>query len=175
MRALRAARAVDAPDWFIAAGAVRDVVWDDLHGRELTAIPRDLDLVFFDPLDLTEEREWAITRRLRARAPDLPWDIKNQAAVHLWYPRVFGSEVVPFGSSAEAIATFPEIAACVGVRLLEDDDMLIVAPHGLGDLLDGVCRHNPTRVSNAFYRQRLMAKAWTGRWPEVSFVLEDGH
>src|SRR5690349_7643883 len=87
MRALRAARPVDAPDWFIAAGASRDVVWDDVHGRDLTAIPRDLDLIFFDPLDLTEERERAITLRLRARAPDLPWDVKNQAAVHLWYPR----------------------------------------------------------------------------------------
>ena len=173
MRALRTARMVAAPDWFIAAGAVRDVVWDDLHGRDLTAVARDIDLAVFDPLDLSEARERAIGCQLRSRAPDLPWDVKNQAAVHLWYPTVFGREVEPFASSAEAIATFPEIATCVGVRLLDDDDMLIVAPHGLDDLLSGVCRHNPTRVSAAFYRDRLSAKDWSARWPRVHFVVGD--
>ena len=32
MRALRAARAVGPPDWLIGAGALRDRVWDHLHG-----------------------------------------------------------------------------------------------------------------------------------------------
>jgi hypothetical protein len=32
MCALRAARAVAAPDWLIAAGAVGTAVWDHLHG-----------------------------------------------------------------------------------------------------------------------------------------------
>ena len=93
--------------------------------------------------------------------------------MHLWYPKVFGTEVEPFVSSEEAIATFPEIAVCVGVRLLDDDDMLVVAPHGLDDLLGGVCRRNPTRVSTAFYRNRLTAKGWSARWPAVHYILED--
>ena len=32
MEALRAARAVDPPDWLLGAGAVRTAVWDHLHG-----------------------------------------------------------------------------------------------------------------------------------------------
>jgi hypothetical protein len=170
MRALRAARKVGASDWLIAAGAIRDVVWDDLHGFDLTATPRDADLAFFDPSDLSEARERVIESQLRSQAPDLPWDVKNQAAVHLWYPKVFGIEVSPFASSAQAIATLPEVATCVGVRLLGDDDMLVIAPHGLDDLLNGVCRHNPTRVSGAFYRHRLSEKAWPDRWPRVQYV-----
>jgi hypothetical protein len=173
MRALRTARLVDAPDWLIAAGAVRDVVWDDLHGRDLTAVPRDIDLVVCDPLDLTEGRERAIESQLRAQTPDLPWDVKNQAAVHLWYPKRFGTEVVPFASSAEAVATFPETAVCVGVRLLDDDDLLVVAPHGLDDLLGGVCRHNLTRVSAAYYRNRLSTKNWGARWPRVRYIVDE--
>lgn len=93
--------------------------------------------------------------------------------MHLWYPKVFGTEVTPFASSAEAIATFPETAVCVGVRLLDDDDLLVIAPHGLGDLLGGVCRHNPTRVSAAYYRNRLSAKGWSARWPQVRCIVED--
>ncbi len=170
MAALRAAREVGAPDWLINAGAIRDVVWDDLHGRPLTTPPRDVDLGYFDPEDLTPERDRAVEAELRALAPDLPWEAKNQAAVHLWYPRRFGVEVPPFRSTAEAVATFPETASCVGVRLLDDDELLIVAPHGLDDLLAGVCRHNPARVSREFYARRLAGRDWRERWPRLRFV-----
>jgi hypothetical protein len=174
MEALRAARDVDAPDWLIAAGAIRDAVWDDLHGYPLTAMPRDVDVAFFDASDLTPDRDRIVEEYLRARAPHLPWQARNQAAVHLWYPRRFGVEVPPFRSSAEAVATFPETASCIGVRLLADDDMLVVAPHGLDDLFACVCRHNPARVSAVFYERRVAEKAWRDRWPRMRYVPSSG-
>ena len=170
MAALAAAREVAAPEWLVSAGAVRDAVWDALHGRPPTIMPRDVDLAFFDPTDLTAARDRSVEAALRRHAPGLPWDARNQAAVHLWYPARFGVAVPPFASCAEAIATFPETATCIGVRLLEDDDMLFVAPHGLDDLLDGVCRHNPTRVSARFYTERQAAKGWRARWPRVRYL-----
>jgi hypothetical protein len=170
VEALRAAREVDAPDWLVCAGAIRDVVWDDLHGRPLTTAPRDIDLAFLDPSDLTAARDRAVEQALRAHAPRLPWQAKNQAAVHRWYPRRFGVEVPPFRSCAEAVATFPETATCVGVRLLDDDDMLVAAPHGLDDLFGCVCRHNPTRVSASFYERRVREKGWRSRWPKLRYV-----
>jgi hypothetical protein len=170
MEALRVARDVGAPDWLVAAGAIRDVVWDAAHGRPLREAPRDIDVAFFDPSDLTPQRDERVDEALRARAPHLPWQAKNQAAVHLWYPRTFGVEVPPLRCSAEAVATFPETASCVGVRLLSDDDMLVVAPHGLDDLLGGVCRHNPLRVSASFYEQRVTEKRWRSRWPKMRYI-----
>jgi hypothetical protein len=59
MRALRAAHEVDPPDWAIGSGMIRDLVWDRLHGREPLA-PRDVDLAFFDPDDLSPEREASV-------------------------------------------------------------------------------------------------------------------
>jgi hypothetical protein len=61
--ALEAARDIAAPDWLVAAGAIRDAVWDALHGRAPVA-PRDVDLAFFDPEDLTPERDDAVTSAL---------------------------------------------------------------------------------------------------------------
>ena len=119
MAALRAAREVAAPDWLISAGAIRDAVWDALHHRRPTAVPRDVDVGFFDACDLTPARDAAVPAALCQRDPSLPWETKNQAAVHLWYPRAFGFDVPPFRCCAEAVATFPEIASCVGVRLLQ--------------------------------------------------------
>jgi hypothetical protein len=84
MRALIAAREVSAPDWWVSAGAIRDAVWDVLHGRPPAAMPRDVDVSFFDPDDLTPGRDQEVEAALRRRAPELPWEAKNQAAVHLW-------------------------------------------------------------------------------------------
>lgn len=152
MGALLAAREVDPPDWLIAAGAIRDVVWDELHGRPPTAMPRNIDLGFFDPTDLSPTYERAVQARLRARLPDLRWDAKNQAGVHVWYPSVFGIKVAPFASCADAVSSFPEIATCVGIRLLGDDDLLVIAPYGLDDLFGGICRQvfaGPLAICNA--------------------------
>ena len=90
-----------------------------MHHRP-PAPPRDVDLGFFDGADVSPERDREVEAALRERAPGLPWEAKNQAAVHLWYPARFGMAVEPFGSSADAIATFPETARAAwasGLRL----------------------------------------------------------
>lgn len=167
MDALAAAREVDAPDWLIGAGAVRTVVWDRLHGFDEPTELADVDLAFFDPGDLSRERDRAVERALRELRPDTPWDAKNQAAVHLLYPAKFGYEVEPLDSTAAGVATWPETAACVAIRLEADDRMTIVAPHGLDDLLGLVHRRNPARVSPDEYERRLRTKRITERWPHV--------
>ena len=170
MTALRAAREVDPPDWLVTAGAVRDAVWDALQGRPPTAAPRDVDLAFFDPVDLSSGREQAVEARLKALTPDVWWEARNKAGAHLWYRKAFGIDVPPFASSAEAIATFPETASCVGIRLLSDDDLLVVAPHGLDDLLDGICRHNGTLLPAELYEYRVTEKGWRMRWPGLTYI-----
>ncbi|MEA2126495.1 MAG: uncharacterized protein QOI80_3277, partial [Solirubrobacteraceae bacterium] len=155
--ALEAARDVAAPDWLLCAGAIRDAVWDTLHGRE-PGPPRDIDVAFFG----ADEGE--VLAALRARAPHIPWDARDQARVHTWYPERFGVAVEPFTCTADAIATFPETASCVGLRLDANDALHPVAPFGLDDLLGLVCRHNATRVPRDFYERRVAEKGWAGRW-----------
>lgn len=167
MDALRAAREVDAPDWLIGAGAIRTAVWDHLHGFDQATEVADVDVVFFDPGDLSPERDRQVEAHLRERSPEIPWDAKNQAAVHLWFPAKFGREVAPLASAADAVATWPETATCVAVRLEHDDTMTVVAPHGLDDLLGLVHRRNPVRVSVEEYERRLRVKRIAERWPRA--------
>jgi uncharacterized protein len=170
MRALIAARDVDAPDWLIGAGAIRAAVWDRLHGYTTRTGLADIDLVFFDPADLSEEREREIHNLLEAALPSERWDAKNQAAVHRWYPKKFGYPVEPFTSAAAAVATWPETAACVGIHLGHDDRLVIEAPFGLDDLLGLIHRRNPARVSVEEYERRLADKRITERWPHATIV-----
>jgi hypothetical protein len=170
LAALEAARDVDPPDWLLGAGAVRTAVWDRLHGFDPSE-PKDVDVVFFDPDDLSPARDAQVEQALRDRAPQIPWDTKNQAAVHLWYPRRFGYEVEPLTSSADGVATWPETAVCVGLRLDGHDRLTVVAPYGLDDLLGLVHRRNPRRVSVEEYERRLRDKRIAQRWPNARIVV----
>jgi uncharacterized protein len=170
MRALAAARAVGPPDWVVGAGAVRDLVFEHLHGR-VAGPPRDLDLAYFDPGDLSPAGEQAVAAAVAARCPELPFDVRNQARVHLWYESEFGHPIEPYRSIEHAVSTWPETATAVGVRLLADDGIAVIAPFGLDDLFAGVLRRNPAQVTPAIFRARLARRPdLAERWPLVQVV-----
>lgn len=167
MDVLRAARACELPDWAVGAGMLRDLVWDEMHGGFDPALVKDVDVAFFDPSDLTPGRDMAADDCLVRALPGVTWEATNQAAVHLWYPDWFGHAVEPLSSMADGVATWPETATCVAVRLRDDDSIEVVAPCGLVDLLGGVCRRNPRRVTLEQYRRRVERKRVAERWPKV--------
>lgn len=101
----------------------------------------------------------------------MSWDAKNQAAVHTWYGQRFGADVAALSSSADGVATWPETATAVAVRLDEHNHLQVTAVDGgLRDLLAGVCRRNPRRVSLKEYRHRLQRKKVAVRWPHVTII-----
>jgi hypothetical protein len=172
MRALHAARDLGLPDWCIGAGALRNLVWDHLHGYSEPSRLADLDLVYFDPEE-PAGAESAHQASLARTCPDLPWEITNQAHVHLWFESCFGHAVPPLQSLQEAVASWPEFATAVGVRLEADDSLAVIAPYELDDLFDMRIRRNPARVSVETFRQRIMSKNYAHRWPQVQIVDAD--
>lgn len=90
----------------IGAGAIRDLVFERLHGRAAQP-PRDIDYAFFDPINLSVEREEVIESELRQRCPELPFEARNQARVHLWYEQHFGNRIEPYRSIEQAVSTWP--------------------------------------------------------------------
>src|ERR671919_519571 len=48
MDLLRVVRTLDLADWCIAAGAIRNLVWDHLHGHSQRTPPSDIDVLFYD-------------------------------------------------------------------------------------------------------------------------------
>lgn len=154
MSALTHVRTLQLSSWCIGAGAIRNLVWDHLHGYgDPSALP-DLDVAYFEPNDLRGETDAQLKQQLDLRSPAVPWEVTNQAAVHLWFQDYFGYPVLPLRSLEEAVASWPEYATCVGIHLSHNDKINIVAPHGLADLFELRVRHNPVRASLQTYRER---------------------
>lgn len=168
--ALRAARDLGLASWCIGAGAVRNLVWDSLHGYAAPSRLADVDLAYFDASNLTPERDAELQHRLSAAMPEVTWEVTNQAAVHNWFEAYFGHAVEPLHSLHDAVASWPEYATSVGLCLHPDDSIEIVAPHGLDDLFNCVIRRNPARVSLDTYRQRVEQKQYPQRWPRVTVI-----
>ena len=172
-KAMSAVREIEAPRAYIGSGAIRNAVWDSLHAYASPSYLADIDVAYFDPADLSEDSEHRYERELDALEGSHRWDVKNQAAVHLWYHRVFGRKVGPIESIEHAITTWPETACAVAVRLHADDTVEVVAPFGLDDLFSMIVRRNPVRVSTATFEQRIADKRYQERWPLVRIVRDE--
>jgi hypothetical protein len=171
MEILELVRTLQLPDCYVGAGAVRDVVFDERFGNGFDpANVKDVDVVYFDANDLSAEPEAAAEARLQAARPDLQWDVTNEARVHLWYEDRFGAPFPPVSSIAEAVATWPEPATAIAVRLDGADDIDVLAPLGLDDLMQGIWRWNPRQVPEREYKSRLEKKQPQNRWPRISVV-----
>jgi hypothetical protein len=166
MAALRAGRELGLAQWCIGAGALRNLVWDALHGQARSELA-DVDFAYFCAADIGAARDAALQRRLAERCPGPPWEVTNQAGVHRWFEAHFGHAVEPLQSLHDAVASWPEPATAVGVWLDGEDALHVIAPHGLADLLGMRIRRNPVRVSIETYRQRCASKRYAERWPRV--------
>lgn len=155
------------PQGCIAAGYIRNFVWDVLHGYAVWTPLHDVDVLYYDPLFLDEEAEKIYDARLRERNPRLNWSAKNQARMHL------RNGTAPYLSVEDAMKRWPETATAVGARLDAAGEVELIAPLGLTDLLSLQVRQGPYFHDDAAFRQRVNGKAWLSHWPRLVLVEEE--
>lgn len=163
--AFAVARDLHLPDWAIGAGFIRAAVWDYLMGYETPTDVPDIDLLYFDPGNTDPERDYGLEDRLNANNPSCPWNVRNQARMHL------RNGDPPYASTADALQFWLETPTCVAISM-RDGGFKIMAPFGLGDLFSMTIRPTPRGMQRSTaYRQRIAAKDWRKKWPSVSIVL----
>jgi uncharacterized protein len=150
--------------WCIAAGAVRSLVWNSLHGLPLTAA-EEIDLVYFDAA-CPRAQDADLTARLAEGSTGMQWDIVNQAHAHT----LAGGEAPAFRSLEHAISCWPETATAVGLSLDATGCLHVVAPLGLDDLFGLILRPSPFLRHPDVFHQRLAQKAFLTRWPRLRLV-----
>jgi hypothetical protein len=162
---LRPVAALGIPDCWIGAGLIRNAIWNYLHGLPMEPITgSDVDVVYCDDSEVSLERDLAIERRLLDEFSDVPWSVHNQARM---YER---NGDAPYRNTADAIRCWPETATAVAARLVRDN-VQVIAPHGVGDLVSMIVRPSPAFARKLpIYRSRLAAKNWAQRWPRLHFI-----
>ncbi len=163
---------IGLPDCWLAAGVLAQTVWNDAFGLPSTHGISDIDLVYFDGDDLSEEAETRHSVRIRALFSDLGvWcDVKNEARVHLWYAEKFGETIAPYVSTEDAITTFPTTATAVGLQP-RPNGLHVFAPYGLSDLLGLIVRPNKKQIAQPIYDAKV--KKWLAVWPNLCVVPWD--
>jgi len=160
---LRAVEATGLPDAWIAAGTIRSAVWDTLHDRPVSTDWADVDVLFFDAAT-SREREAPAEAALAQLMPGLPWEVRNQARMHL------KTGLPPYRDTEDGLRHFAETPTAVGVRM-RDTHIEIIAPHGLDDLFAMVSRPVFTEAHMmSFFRDRMTSKNWPARWPQVRIL-----
>ena len=158
-------------DAWLVSGSLFQTVWNAITGRPPTYGIRDYDVFYFDGLDLSWQAE---DRAIHAAAEifadlDAEIEVRNQARVHLWYPRKFGVAYPPLTGSTDAIDRFLATACMVGVTVNPSGGVDVYAPFGLTDLERMIVRPNVTPNFKA-ERYREKAARWRQCWPELHII-----
>ena len=169
MDALKNVRTLGLPDWYIAAGAIRNTVWNVLHNFLTQSHLKDIDVVYFDSHDLKGIKEKTSKLLLHNMQPSVQWDVVNQVKTSS-----FNSQCRNATSSCTSIAYWSETCTCVGVRLEEDDSITICAPHGLYDLFSLLVKPVPAPYQDLnLYAKRMKEKQWQNIWPTLTITSYD--
>lgn len=152
------------PNWCIAAGYVRNYVWDYLHEYTTPTPLNDIDVLYYDPSDLSDETEKMYSNLLRNKLSKYNWSCKNQARMHI------RNHDHPYESVGEAMKRWPETATAVSISLDLDNNIEIVAPLGLNDLFELTLRKSPYFKDKDLYYTRIYNKKWMEIWPLLKLV-----
>lgn len=152
------------PQCYIAAGFVRNLVWDALHQVEVATPLNDVDVIYFDPDEVSPKAFLQYEAQLRQCLPQLNWQVRNQAIMHT------RNGDVPYQSAIDAMRYWPEKETAVAVRQVDDSEYECVAAFGVQSLLNYCVTHNPKR-SRDIFEHRVNAKQWLSKWPRLRVVL----
>jgi uncharacterized protein len=155
---LDAVDAIGPAGAWVAAGFVRNKVWDALHGYLRPSLLNDVDVIYFDSQNQSNESEKAFEGALLKAMPLVPWSVRNQARMHHSFraPPAFGT--------LDAMRYWPETATALAVCKSHNEPMRFVSCYGLDDLLGQVVKPTPN-FPIEIYRKRVLAKDWSSTWP----------
>lgn len=155
---------------YLSAGVIRNWIWSIHHHQDYTFEGTEIDVIFYDVDEKNTEISNAIINQIIQDYPHHIWDVTNQATVYHWYKKENGDYIEPLTSIDHALSLWPETATAVAIRLLENNDLEIIAPFGLEDLFELKLRWNDALVSREVFLERITTKQFLKRWNKLKLI-----
>lgn len=159
-------------DYYIAGGCIAQSVWNYLSNNELMYGIYDIDFIYYDKEDLTEEGENKISLLLNGLVEhnDVHINVRNEARNHLWYKEKFSEYIEPFKNLNEAVESFPTTATSIGVKF-QNGEMKVYAPYGTDDLFNKIVRINAKQPDKDLFYEKV--NKWVQTWTDLVVVPWD--
>lgn len=155
-------------DYYLAGGAITQLIWNSILDRQNLARIKDFDIVYYsanEDRNLEKHHQSEIGKRVDHK---VKLDIVNQAFVHEWYPKKYGNTINPFRKTEDGIDTWLS-AFAIGIR--QKDGYEIYAPFGLEDAFNMIVRPNKKTMNRENYLR--MTSGFKRRWDEIEILPWD--
>ncbi|KXO09148.1 hypothetical protein AKG98_1357 [Moritella sp. JT01] len=159
-----ACRSAGLPNFYIAGGAITQLIWNSVLGVESLDKVKDFDIVYFDYVETYTQEcyEKDISSQL---SHTVKIDIKNQANVHKWYPVKCGLKIQSYDRVEQGIDSWLS-AFAIGFTLDRSGCLSIYAPYGLEDAFNMYVKPNKIAMTETSYIK--MSKSFKDRWPSIT-------
>ncbi|MYM60495.1 nitrate reductase [Vibrio sp. OCN044] len=163
LSALDSVYKLNLPQCYIAAGFVRNLVWDWLHSFESPTPLNDVDVIYYDQLESDPNAYLDYEAKLKEWQPEVNWQVRNQVYMH----KRNGDR--PYSSTLDAMSFWVEKETAVAIRKVGLDQYECISSFGFESLFDYCITYNPKRSQEAF-ESRVNSKGWLVRWPDLKVV-----
>lgn len=165
IEALECVQELGLPDCYLAAGFVRNLVWDHLHHKSSPSPLNDIDVIYYDTDESEDDIYLTYEAKLRLVMPEVNWQVRNQAKMHI------RNGDNPYQGIVDAMSFWPEKETAVAIRKTGSDCYECLSAFGFESLFNFQITYNPKRHRDIF-EHRVKSKHWLTQWPMLKVAMK---
>ena len=160
------------PNFYIAAGSIFQTIWNYYDNKPLTTGIKDIDIIYYDPNDLSKEQEKELENKIIDRFKKLnmnyEFDVHNEARMHLWKKEKENKDIDQYKNSEDAIDKWIATVHAIGITK-ENNTIKVYAPYGLSDIFSKTIRQiKHKNNSKKLYDKKV--SSWKKRFNNLNII-----
>lgn len=132
---------LNLPNYYIAAGAIFQTIWNYYDNKPLNHNLKDIDIIYYDKSNLSKEDEEKLEQKISEHFQNMGYkfDIHNEARMHLWKKENENKNINQYKNSEDAISKWIATVHAIGITK-KNNEIEIYAPYGLSDIFTKTIR-----------------------------------
>lgn len=163
---------LNLPNYYIAAGAVFQTIWNYYDNKPLNYGIKDIDIIYYDTNNLSKESEQELENKVieyfKKEKLNYQFDIHNEARMHLWKKEKENKDINQYKNSEDAIDKWIATPHAVGITK-ENNQIKVYAPYGLSDIFSKTIRPIKHEAnSKELYNKKVAS--WQTRFDNLNII-----
>lgn len=163
-------QSLNLPNFYIAAGAVFQTIWNYYDNNPLNYNIKDIDIIYYDSNNLSKEDEKKLEYNISQYFKDMNYefDVHNEARMHLWKKENENKNIDQYKNSEDAIDQWIATVHAIGITK-KNNNIEIYAPYGLSDIFSRTVRPIKHKAnSEELYNKKVTT--WGKRFDNLNII-----